>query len=306
LWEALSRRHKPAALLLAEAGADLSAGDAAMYARIAVEEDDAALLEEIVRCGGDVTAACCSDGTTALHRAVQDGNGRMVKVLLEHGADADREDSRGVTPRALADRHGHADVQQLFASHQARGDAKLPGAEDGGAVTAAAAAPQATRFRSGGLPPCGSVGSSPSLNRAGSRASYSSSARSTPQRMTNFRNSLFGVISSSFHGNRQDGGGGGRSFHHHHHSERDERSHIRVTISCPEQRGGERRLLLFVPETMQQLLELGGNRFGFEPTRVVTGDGAEVEDVRLVRDGDHLLLVSDQWTPGTSSVPRNQ
>ncbi|KAK1641544.1 hypothetical protein QYE76_059349 [Lolium multiflorum] len=310
LWEALSRRHKPAALLLAEAGADLSAGDAAMYARIAVEEDDAALLEEIVRCGGDVTAACCSDGTTALHRAVQDGNGRMVKVLLEHGADADREDSRGVTPRALADRHGHADVQQLFASHQARGDAKPPGAQDGGDVTAAAAAPQATRFRSGsvarGLPPCGSVGSSPSLNRAGSRASYSSSARSTPQRMTNFRNSLFGVISSSFHGNRHDGGGGGRSFHHHHHSERDERSHIRVTISCPEQRGGERRLLLFVPETMQQLLELGGNRFGFEPTRVVTGDGAEVEDVRLVRDGDYLLLVSDQWTPDTSSVPRNQ
>jgi hypothetical protein len=57
---------------------------------------------------------------------------------------------------------------------------------------------------------------------------------------------------------------------------------------------------------MQQLLELGGNRFGFEPTRVVTGDGAEVEDVRLVRDGDYLLLVSDQWTPDTSSVPRNQ
>jgi hypothetical protein len=305
----LSRRHKRAALLLAEAGADLSAGDAAMYARIAVEEDDASLLEEIVRCGGDVAAACSSDGTTALHRAVQDGNVRMVRVLLEHGADADREDTRGVTPRALADRHGHADVQKLFAAHQVRGDPKLSGAEEGGAVPPAAA--QATsRSASGpmGLPPCGSVGSSPSPKLTGSRTSRSSSVRSTPQRMTNFRNSLFGVISSSFHGNRHDGGGGGggRSFHRL-HSERDDRAHIRVTISCPEQRGGERKLLLFVPETMQQLLELGGNRFGFAPTRVVTGDGAEVDDVRLVRDGDHLLLVSDQWAPDTSSAPlRNQ
>ncbi|CAM0905483.1 unnamed protein product [Alopecurus aequalis] len=297
LWEALSRRHKPAALLLTEAGADLSAGDATMFARVAVEEDDAALLEEIVRCGGDVTAACCRDDTTALHRAVQDGNIRMVRILLEHGADADKEDARGVTPRALADRHSHADIQQLFASHQqqdqgARGDPKL----------SAAATPLVTKFRI--LPPCGSVGSSPSPMRAGSRTSHSSSARSTPQRMASFRNSLFGVISSSFHGNRHDGGG--RSIHHHHHSERDERSHIRVTISCPEQRGGERRLLVFVPETMRQLLELGGNRFGFAPTRVVTGDGAEVEDVRLVRDGDHLLLVSDQWASDSATARRNQ
>ena len=303
----MSRRHKPAAVLLAEAGADLSAGDAAMYARVAVEEDDAALLEEIARYGGDVTAACCSDGTTALHRAVQDGNARMVRILLEHGADADREDGRGETPRALADRHGHADIQQLFASHQhqdqgARGDPKL-----------SAAIPLVTKFRSAsmarGRPPSGgSVGSSPSPKRAGSHTSQSSSVRSTPQRMASFRNSLFGVISSSFHGNLHDGGAGGagRSFEHHHHSERDERSHIRVTISCPEQRGGERRLLVFVPETMRHLLELGGNRFGFAPTRVLTGDGAEVEDVRLVRDGDHLLLVSDQWAPDSATARRNQ
>uniref|UniRef100_N1QVH3 Uncharacterized protein n=1 Tax=Aegilops tauschii TaxID=37682 RepID=N1QVH3_AEGTA len=45
--------------------------------------------------------------------------------------------------------------------------------------------------------------------------------------------------------------------------------------------------------TMLQLLELGGNRFGFATTRVITSDGAEIDDMRLVRDGDHLLLVSD-------------
>jgi hypothetical protein len=49
--EALSMRRKPAAQLLAEAGMGLSVGDRTMYARIAVEEDDAMLLEEIVWCG---------------------------------------------------------------------------------------------------------------------------------------------------------------------------------------------------------------------------------------------------------------
>jgi hypothetical protein len=48
------RRHKPMAHLLAdEAGNGLSVGDADMYALIAVEEDDAALLEEIIRRGCD-------------------------------------------------------------------------------------------------------------------------------------------------------------------------------------------------------------------------------------------------------------
>ncbi|SPT18826.1 unnamed protein product [Triticum aestivum] len=306
LWEALCRRHQPVVQLLVEAGAVLSAGDGAMYARVAVEEDDAVLLEEIARCGGDVAAACSSDGTTPLHRAVLDGNARMVRVLLEHGADPDRGDARGLTPTALADRHAHADIQQLFASHRQQdqqGAPKPSSTEEGVAV--ASTAPQVTRFRSVPstrvLPPSGSVGSSP--NRVG-RQSNSSSARSTPQRMASFRNSLFGVISSSFHGNRHDGGGG-TSFHHRH--ERNPiSSHVRVTISCPEQGRGERRLLVFVPETMLQLLELGGKRFGFAPTRVITSDGAEIDDVRLVRDGDNLLLVSDQWAPDTTSAHRNQ
>ena len=63
---------------------------------------------------------------------------------------------------------------------------------------------------------------------------------------------------------------------------------------------------MFVPETMLQLLELGGNKFGFATTRVITSDDAEIDDVRLVRDGDHLLLVSDQWAPDTTSTHRNQ
>lgn len=71
--EALRRRHKPVAHLLAEAGNGLSVGDMAMYVRIAVEEDDTALLEEIIRRGCD---SCVLQ--RQLHRAVQDDNIRII------------------------------------------------------------------------------------------------------------------------------------------------------------------------------------------------------------------------------------
>jgi potassium channel len=123
--------------------------------------------------------------------------------------------------------------------------------------------------------------------------------------MVSFRNSLFGVLSSS-QVNRHDGaaGGGGHSLHERHtHS----RSRVRVTVSCPEQGVGARKLV-FMPETMAQLVELAGSQFGFAPTRVVTTDGAQVDDARLVRDGDHLLVVTHQWqrVPDTKIVHTNQ
>jgi len=121
--------------------------------------------------------------------------------------------------------------------------------------------------------------------------------------MVSLRNSLFGVLSSS-HVNRHDGGGGGgglsRHERHTHSSSR-----VRVTISCPEQ-GSSARKLVFMPETVTQLLEQGGSTFGFAPTRAVTTDGAEVDDPRLVRDGDCLLLVTDQWVPDIGIMGRYQ
>jgi len=61
-----------------------------------------------------------------------------------------------------------------------------------------------------------------------------------------------------------------------------------------------------MPETVTQLLEQGGSTFGFAPTRAVTTDGAEVDDSRLVRDGDCLLLVTDQWVPDIGIMGRYQ
>jgi hypothetical protein len=301
LWEALSRRHHAAARLLAEAGADLSSGDAALYARAAVEAGDASLLEDVARHGVDVAAACGDDGATALHCAALQGNAGMVRALLERGADPDREDGAGRTPRDVADELGHRDVRELLLGASRREAApesprqQQGPAADHGVRLVEIAQPAVARFKSA---PAERV-VPPPAPRDSAGSSPLSSKTSSPRRMVSFRNSLFGVLSTS-HVSRHEGGGGVPS-------RRERHARVRVTISCPEQGGsGARRKLVFMPETVAQLVELGGSTFGFAPTRAVTTDGAEVDDPRLVRDGDHLLLVTDQWVPDIGIVGRDQ
>ncbi|GJN10151.1 hypothetical protein PR202_ga28218 [Eleusine coracana subsp. coracana] len=288
LWEALHGRHDEAVQLLVDAGADLFSGDVALYTRVAVEEDDAALLEDVACHGGNVTAACWADGVTALHRVAVDGNVQMARVLLEHGADADREDGSGRTPRSIADQLCHREMQALFTRseepvHQDQvQDPKQKGSpldhhhrRVPAPVTPFTSAPAVARF-----PYHDIIESTPS-----------SSMNSSPRRMTTFRNSLFGVLSSS-QVNRNEGGGGGVSRHER------ERTRVRVVISCPE-KGSSAKKLVFMPETVKQLVELGGSTFRFVVTKAVTMDGAEIDDAKLVRDGDHIQLVTDQWVPET-------
>ena len=67
----------------------------------------------------------------------------------------------------------------------------------------------------------------------------------------------------------------------------------RVTLCCPE-KGKAARKLVLLPQSLQELLDIGGKKFSFTPTKVLTKEGAEVEDIELIRDGDHLILVSEQ------------
>lgn len=65
----------------------------------------------------------------------------------------------------------------------------------------------------------------------------------------------------------------------------------RVTISCPE-KGEVTGKLVILPESLQELLEIGAGKFGFSPTKILTKDGALIEDITVIRDGDHLVLAS--------------
>lgn len=284
LWEALCEKHDPVVELLVESGADLSSGDTALYACVAVEDNNTELLKDIIRYGGDINRST-RDGTTPLHRAVCDGNVQMVELLREHGADIDKQDNNGWSPRDLAEQQGHDDIQVLFKTKSRVAPSRH--------VSNSRVAPMLI----------GRFNSEPSmLNMDHENAEVR--RKVVPQKLlrkrVSFQNSLFGVISSS-HAHQDTGllsrdlaaTGSPSSCRHE--------SLIRVTISCPE-KGNTAGKLVLLPRSMKELLELGAKKFGFMPSKVLTVEGAEIDEVKLIRDGDHIVLVSDDWVPNVAQT----
>lgn len=292
--------------MLIDNGADLSYGDIAQYACTAAEQNSMDLLKDIINYGGDVRLLR-KDGSTALHLAVCEGNSQMVQLLLEQGADMDRLDNHGWSPRELAEQQGHQEIISLFQlTKKAReNESFLGGREEDDRsddLTASVANKALGRFRS-----------EPTMVRelreampeaASKRATHDDNSRS-------FCNSLFGIISAAHADKSSDpllscssthvkAGFGCYPDSHDHQQvqqcchDHSHRPPLRVTISCPEERGSASKLVL-LPRSMEELLRIGDEKFGFQASKVVTEDGVEVDDLQLIRDGDHLLLVSELW-----------
>uniref|UniRef100_A0ACD5VJM7 Uncharacterized protein n=3 Tax=Avena sativa TaxID=4498 RepID=A0ACD5VJM7_AVESA len=285
LWEALYAKHDTVVQLLVKGGADLSLGDTGLYCCMAVEQNNIQLLEEVLDRIPDANRPS-KDGNFPLHRAVCDGNVEMVVLLLKHGADIDKQDSNGWTPRALAEQQGHEEIQQLFRQQE----------------------PAPRKYTSNGrVTPMllGRFSSDPSMQNV-IREDTELPRKVLPQKLgrrkVSFHNSLFGVISS--HPQRDTdhllsrglAATGGPSYRQDHH-----KSLIRVTISCPE-KGNTAGKLVILPRSMQDLLLLGAKKFDMMPTKVLTIEGAEVDEVELIRDGDHLVLASDDWVPDVAQI----
>lgn len=60
------------------------------------------------------------DGETALHAAVSWGHLEMVKILLEKGANVNKPDARGLTPKALAEQQGNRNIYELLQRYEDR------------------------------------------------------------------------------------------------------------------------------------------------------------------------------------------
>ncbi|PRQ26817.1 putative potassium channel, voltage-dependent, EAG/ELK/ERG, ankyrin repeat-containing [Rosa chinensis] len=277
LWEAIMGKHESLIKLLLENGAEISSGNVGHYACAAVEQNNLELLKDIVRYGGDVTLPK-TDGTTALHTAVSEGNAEIVKFLLEQGADADNRDSYGWSPRALAEHQGHEEIMELF---QHKSGVKKPTTVP---LPNDPQLPRLVKFQSEPIiPPYVRDG------RPNSETRWLDDTRI--RRFNNFPNSLFGIMSAANTGERdKDLIKPAANFVRGIRSK--SKYPARVTLSCPEKSGTAAKLVV-VPESLQQLLDIGAKKFQFCPTKVLTTEGAEVEDIELVRDGDHLVLVGD-------------
>ncbi|KAJ4787913.1 Potassium channel [Rhynchospora pubera] len=258
LGEAIFGSHESVAQLLFSNGATLSAEDNALYTRIATEHNNKGLLESIIKYGGDVTAKF-DDGDTALHKAVCNGNIELVEFLLDNKCDMDLSNNHGWTPRQLADQQSHEEIKSIF---EAR-NKQITIVENTEIVPGLI-----TRYRS-----------EPAMRQV---QMEDNSAIVSPRKM-NLNNSVFRVLSLA--NSNIKGIGMTSTFD----KEKVSRSGPRVTISCP-QKGKCVGKLVLLPESIEELLKLGEMKFGFAPTRVLTIDGAEIDDVAVIRDGDQLVL----------------
>ncbi|MEW2513842.1 ankyrin repeat domain-containing protein [Streptomyces sp. NPDC046870] len=99
-------------VLLAE-GADPGASDAEGWTPLHfAAQAQAPAVVEVLLAAGAVVDAVDRHGDTPLSRAVfcSRGEGRTIRLLLEAGADPDRDNVHGVSPRALAGRIANYDV----------------------------------------------------------------------------------------------------------------------------------------------------------------------------------------------------
>ncbi|XP_059638047.1 potassium channel AKT1-like [Cornus florida] len=276
LWEAILANHEPVIKLLMDNGAKISSGDVAQFARTAAEQNNLGLLKEIVRYGGDVTRPQ-NNGSTALHVAVCEGNIEMVKFLLEEGADIDKPDNDGWTPRALADQQGHEDIKVIFESIK---EAKTQ------SVVAIPDEQRGPRY-------LGRFKSEPTIRAPSREGAFPVEDGSWGQhrqrrRSNTFNNSLFGIMSSA-RGRENDLL---LSVNETNCAQTNRDYPARVTVSCPE-KGDVKGKVVILPQTFHEVLEIGVKKFGFLPSKVLSKDGAEFDAIELIRDGDHLIFVSD-------------
>ncbi|KAI4335782.1 hypothetical protein L6164_014392 [Bauhinia variegata] len=263
LWEAMLGGHESVINLLIDNGAHLQYGDAGQFSCTATEQNNLELLRDIVRYGGDVTLSI-SNGSTALHVAVSEGNTQIVKFLLNHGADIDKANIHGWTPRDLADQQGQEHIKTIFESF---GEPKV----------------QSVISMQGRIEP-----TMPLCKEGSFLGTDGSSNESCPRKSNNiFQNSIFRVMSAAHKGEKDS------LFPvniKNTRSMKDGDCTVRVTISFPEKGHGVKLVLL--PRTFKELLAIGANKFGAFPTKIVNKDGAEIDNIEVIRDGDHLIFVS--------------
>ncbi|XP_068666667.1 potassium channel KAT3-like [Aristolochia californica] len=69
----------------------------------------------------------------------------------------------------------------------------------------------------------------------------------------------------------------------------------RVTIYLKNASQAQLGKLINLPESLQELLRIGGKKLGARHlVKVVNGENAEVDDISVVRDGDHLFLIENE------------
>ncbi|KAM6552127.1 hypothetical protein CsatB_001935 [Cannabis sativa] len=180
------------------------------------------------------------NGRTAHQAAVSKEHLEVVKNLLGGGSSTSISDSRGWTPKALAEQQGNKSICELLLSYENR---------------------KSNEHRIQFLVP-----------EAGESTSQLKKAETDSH-----------IRTSSSSGNQKG----------------KETMRKRVTIHMQFQNSithhRQHGKLIILPDSIDELFKVAGEKFGSsKPVKIINAENAEIDDISVIRDGDHLfLLIND-------------
>ncbi|KAI8001786.1 Potassium channel KAT1 [Camellia lanceoleosa] len=218
------------------------------------------------------TTTVAGDGKTALHDAVCKGHIEMVRILLEGGANVNKPDARGWTPKALALQQENKTIYDLILSYENTRKRTL----DDHKIQLFGPETVHHYTGNGHFKPTTTT-TSTTRNKGGSNCSNSSQSQ------------LRDVLTTFSTG------------HSSGPTDREVANKLtkRVTIHMKflhEKNKSQKQLakLIILPDSLEELLRIAGEKFGgYKLTKIVNEENAEIDDLRVIRDGDHLFLLQN-------------
>eukprot|EP01018_Ginkgo_biloba_P019913 Gb_34207 [translate_table: standard] len=276
LWKAIIGKHKIISRLLYENGARLDTNCGGNFLCMAAQRNDVDAIMELLKYGVDINSTN-EDGLTGLHVAISEEHLKMVNVFLQNGADIDKVDFNGRTPRHMVENNGKSFTALQEPCNTFELDHRIQILEN--CIE--------NDIQSEEGPKCRTYTPSNSYSEiTSSISSKPRSVQSNRERNGTFNGSLFEVLRGDFN-------------EKHIYSSIDSRDFgfypYRVVIhrNHPDkmQYSRESGKLVNLPSSLDELMRVAGMKFAYHPTKILNEDGAEIDDINVIRDNDHLFII---------------
>ncbi|KAG6555465.1 hypothetical protein Mapa_002696 [Marchantia paleacea] len=280
LAEAINGSHESTAALLFENGARLTPeSNTGKFFCTAASEGNMMVLQEFLDYGLDVNVTN-PEGLTALHLAVGQNQRQTVEFLLTKGADPNIPDSQGVTPLALAQQEQLSEIENLI-----EGAAATDTVDEGENKVneVGSRRPNVTFEKSKSKFETDRSVFKSVLNKnmynvhtrdrvSGYNSILHFVSKPPPTKEENGLLSTTGIVKAPW------------------------RKRITIYQYHPQSRRARTQLgkLILLPDSIDELLRLASTKFHHQPKRILTEYGAEVDDIRAVRDNDHLFIIAEE------------
>ncbi|XP_010559246.1 PREDICTED: potassium channel KAT1 [Tarenaya hassleriana] len=194
---------------------------------------------------------------TALMAAIHKGDIEIVQKLLERGVSIDKPDSRGWTPKALAEQQENKSIYDLLLSYELKSaeEHRIQIAQPGKATMLVNGTSSSEDLDSTSYGFCSQKSDSHCISSIPVKTSKQAAAKPKNRRVT---------------------------------------IHMQSQINSLSQR--QSRKLILLPESMEELLKLAGEKFaGHSFTKITNGENSEIDDIDVIRDGDHLFFHQNEF-----------